>query len=35
VRENRIPEDEIVGVLLEEARKMAREMELEAAAASD
>jgi (E)-4-hydroxy-3-methylbut-2-enyl-diphosphate synthase len=35
VRENRIPEDKIVAVLLEEARKMAKEMELEAAASAD
>jgi (E)-4-hydroxy-3-methylbut-2-enyl-diphosphate synthase len=33
VREHRIPEDKIVEVLLEEARKMAAEKELEAAAA--
>jgi (E)-4-hydroxy-3-methylbut-2-enyl-diphosphate synthase len=34
VRNHRIPEDRIVEVLVEEARKMAREKELEAAAAS-
>jgi (E)-4-hydroxy-3-methylbut-2-enyl-diphosphate synthase len=33
VRENRIPEDKIVEVLIEEARKMAKEKELEAASA--
>jgi (E)-4-hydroxy-3-methylbut-2-enyl-diphosphate synthase len=33
VRENRIPEDKIVQVLIEEARKMAKEKELEAASA--
>jgi (E)-4-hydroxy-3-methylbut-2-enyl-diphosphate synthase len=35
VRNHRIPEDKIVEVLVEEARKMAREKELEAAAAGD
>jgi (E)-4-hydroxy-3-methylbut-2-enyl-diphosphate synthase len=34
VRQNRIPEDRIVEVVVEEARKMAREMELEAASAT-
>jgi (E)-4-hydroxy-3-methylbut-2-enyl-diphosphate synthase len=33
VREHRIPEDQIVRVVVEEARKLAREMELEGAAA--
>jgi (E)-4-hydroxy-3-methylbut-2-enyl-diphosphate synthase len=33
VREHRIPEDQIVRVVVEEARKLAREMELESAAA--
>ena len=35
VREHRIPEDKIVEVLLEEARKLASEKELEAASASE
>ena len=35
VREHRIPEDKIVEVLLEEARKLASEKELEAASAAD
>jgi (E)-4-hydroxy-3-methylbut-2-enyl-diphosphate synthase len=35
VRENRIPEDQIVEVLVAEAEKLARQKELEAAAASD
>src|SRR5438552_3689775 len=35
VRENRIPEDRIVEVLLEEARKLAAEKELEAASAPE
>jgi (E)-4-hydroxy-3-methylbut-2-enyl-diphosphate synthase len=35
VRNHRIPEDKIVEVLVEEARKMAKEKELEAAAAGD
>src|SRR5436189_3317459 len=35
VREHRIPEDQIVEVLLQEARKLAAEMELEGAAASE
>jgi (E)-4-hydroxy-3-methylbut-2-enyl-diphosphate synthase len=35
VRNHRIPEDKIVEVLVKEARKMAREKELEAAAAGD
>src|SRR5437867_4019480 len=35
VREHRIPEDKIVEVLLEEARKLASERELEGAAASE
>ena len=35
VREHRIPEDKIVEVLLEEARKLAAEKELEAASAPE
>ena len=34
VRDHRIPEDKIVEVVVEEARKMAREKELEAAGAT-